>query len=301
MRMRASLIAAVLFALSATAVWAGPVAYGVAYDELYRVDLGTREATYVGRAGNYGGLPLAALSGLTYGPGNTLYAVAGNQKALVRIERTDGSTDFVGRFDLGGQGQGQFNALDLSMTYGCDGSFWLTSAISKDLWRVNAQTATLTLVGNTGRQLTGLSMRNGQLYGVGVEADSGLFRIDTTTAAATRIGSYTATVPWIDPDFGTDGTLWAVLSYNPPFNREWNDLARFDASTGAMTILGPITGPDSLRYFSMKGLAVAPPVCTPEVPSGTEPAQLPTLSNWSLLLLGLLLLVPGMRRLARRH
>jgi hypothetical protein len=302
MRMRACLIAAVLSVAPLSSAMAQTVGYGVAYDELYRIDLSTRQATYVGTAGEYAGTPLASLTGLTYGPGSELFAISGNQKALVRINRSTGTATFVGDLGLAGQGQGQFDALDLSMTYGCDGSFWMTSAIKHDLWRVNAQTASISRIGSTGRQITGLAMRNGTLYGTGVGADQGLFKIDTKTAAATRISTFTETVPWIDPSFGTDGTLWATFSYNPPFNREWSDLARINTTTGAATNLGPITGPERLRFFSMKGLAVAPTVCLPEGPGGgpATPAALPARSSWALLLLGIGLLLAATRRIARR-
>lgn len=302
MRMRACLIAAVLFIAPISLAQAEPMAYGVAYDELYQIDLATRQATYVGRAGNYAGSPLAALTGLAYGPANELYAVAGTQKALVKISTGNGAASFVGSFGLAGQGQGQFDALDLSMTYGCDGAFWLTSAIKRDLWRVNAQTAELTLVGSTGRQISGLAMRNGVLYGTGIGADQGLYKISTETAQATPVGAFAGSVPWIDPGFGSDGVLWASLSYNPPFNREWSDLARIDTSTGALTNLGPITGPESLRYFSMKGLAVARNSCNPQEPDGgpdpVASTALPTNTTWLLFLLGLALVVVGGRRLS---
>jgi hypothetical protein len=302
MRTRACLIAAVLFVAPFSSAWAQSVAYGVAYDELYRIDLNTRVATYVGTAGDYAGTPLAALTGLSYGPGNELYAVAGNRKSLVRIDRATGSASFVGDFGLAGQGQGQFNALDLSMTYGCDGSFWMASAITRELWRVNAQSAAVTLVGSTGRQITGLAMRNGVLYGTATGADQGLYRIDTHTAAATRIGTFSGSIPWIDPSFDAGGSLWATFSYNPPFNREWSDLARINASDGSATNLGPITGPDRLRFLSIKGLAVGPTSCVPEIPDGGQagPSQLPVDSRWALLMLGLLLALAG-RSWMTRH
>ena len=300
--MRACLIAAVLSVAPFSLAVAETTAYGVAYDELYRVDLSSRVATYIGRTGTYAGTPLALLTGLTYGPGNELYAIAGNQKSLVRINANSAATTFIGNFGLAGQGQGQFNALDLSLAYGCDGSFWMTSAITRELWRVNAQSAEITRVGSTARRITGLAMRNGILYGTGIGTDQGLYRIDTATAAATLIGGFAGEIPWIDPGFGADGVLWATLSYNPPFDREWSDLARFDLATGAMTNLGPITGPSTLRYISMKGLAVAPNSCVPEVPGGgaVAAAPLPTGSNWALALLGLLMLVAGVRYLQRR-
>jgi hypothetical protein len=300
MRMLACFTAAVFLIASISLARAEPFAYGVAYDELYRVDLGARQATFIGSAGNYAGTPLAALTGLSYGPGNELYAIAGTQKALVKISTSTGAAEFVGRFGLAGQGSGQFDALDLSMAYGCDGSFWMTSAIKRDLWKVNPQTAVITLVGNTGRQISGLAVRRGILYGTGIGSDQGLYTIDPGTAAATRVGTFGGTIPWIDPSFGTDGTLWATFSYNPPENREWSDLARIDPTTGAATNLGPITGPTRLRFFSMKGLAVAPSSCVPDPDGGgetPEPAGLPLGSPWALILLGLLLLTATARRL----
>ena len=302
MRMRACLIAAVLSIAPFSLAKADTVAYGVAYDELYRIDLGTRVATSIGRTGNYAGLPLALLTGLSYGPGNELYAIAGNQKSLIRIDRSSASTTYVGSFGLAGQGQGQLDSLDLSMTYGCDGSFWMTSAVSRDLWRVSAQTAAITRIGSTARQISGLAMRNGVLYGTGIGADQGLYKIDMQTAAATRISTLADTVPWIDPGFASDGKLWATLSYNPPYDRAWSDLAQFDLASGAMTNLGPITGPESLNGISMKGFAVAPNSCVPETPNGgpSTPAALPIQSNWALTLLGLMMLAASAWRFRRR-
>jgi len=303
MRTLACLIVAAVFAVaSISGARAAPFAYGLAYDELYRVDLGTRDATYVGAAGLYAGRALAAFSGLTYGPNGDLYAVAGTHKALVRINSTTGLGSFVGAFGLAGQGSGQFDALDLSMTYGCDGNFWLTSAIKRDLWKVDASSAVITLVGSTGKQISGLTMRNGRLYGTGIGADQGLYVIDTLTAAATRVGALGLSAPWVEPDFGAEGTLWATLSYNPPENREWSDLARIDVATGVATNLGPITGPERLRYFSMKGLAVATPTCQPAPGGGTPTvASLPLQAPWALLLLLLGVLAIGSRHLRRTH
>lgn len=302
MRMLACLTAAVLSVASISPAMAEPFAYGVAYDELYRLDLGLRKASLIGRAGSYAGNPLAQLTGLSFGPGGELYAISGTQKALVRINTSTGAATFVGRFGLNGQGEGQFDALDLSMTYGCDGSFWMTSAIKKDLWKVNPQNATISLIGNTGKQITGLVARNGKLYGTGIGSDQGLYAINMNNAATTLTGPLGASIPWIAPNFGYDGTLWATFSYNPPLNREWSDLARIDPVTGTATNLGPITGPDGLRGISMKGLAVAPTSCLPpdrgdEGDGSSVPAALPVGSPWIWAILGLLLLGASSRRL----
>ncbi len=300
MRTPACLIAVVLSVASIQAARAQSTGYGVAFDELYRIDLGSRQATLIGPAGVYAGRALAQLTGLTYGPGGDLFVVAATHKALVRIDRATGAGSYVGAFGLAGQGSGQFDALDLSMTWGCNGQFWLTSAVTRDLWTVDPATAVTTRVGNTGRQLSGLAMRGGKLYGTGIGSDQGLYLIDTTTAAATTIGPISGGIPWIDPSFSSGGTLWATFSYNPPQNREWSDLARIDPATGAATNLGPITGPERLRYISMKGLAVGATTCTPAPDGGgASPATLPVRNPWGLLALGLGLLALAARRLRR--
>lgn len=300
MRTPACLIAVVISIAPVSAAWAQSSGYGIAFDELYRVDLGSRQATLIGPAGVYAGRALAQFTGLTYGPGGDLYAVAATHKALIRINAATGAGSFVGAFGLAGQGSGQFDALDLSMTWGCSGQFWMTSAVTRELWTVDPANAVTTRVGNTGRRLSGLAMRNGKLYGTGIGTDQGLYLIDTTTAAATPIGAITGNIPWIDPSFASNGALWATFSYNPPQNREWSDLARIDPSTGVATNLGPITGPDSLRYISMKGLAVGPTTCQPAPGGGTgAPVTLPVRNPWGLLVLGLGLLAVATRRLRR--
>ncbi|MEO8011011.1 MAG: hypothetical protein ABI650_05150 [Dokdonella sp.] len=288
-------VAALLCVASISEARAQTIAYGIAFDEVFRVNLDTRRATLVGATGSYAGRTIGQLSGLTYSPQGELFAASGTLGALVKINPGNGAATFIGSFGLSGQGSGQFETLDLSMTYGCDGQLWMTSAINANLWRVNPQTGATTLVGNTGRLLSGLAIRNARLYATGIGSDQALYTIDTATAQATPIGGLGLSAPWVEPDFGADGTLWATLSYNPPQNREWSDLARIDVNTGMATNLGPITGPESLRFFSMRGLAVAANSCQP-LPGGGTPvvaATLPVQSPWALLLLALGVIVLG--------
>ena len=83
-------VAAVLSVVPVSGARAQTVGYGLAYDELYRVDLGTREATLIGPAGVYAGRALAQFTGLTHGPGGDLYAVAATHKALIRLNASTG-------------------------------------------------------------------------------------------------------------------------------------------------------------------------------------------------------------------
>lgn len=264
---------------------AASVAYGEALDTLYRIDLDAKTATKVGEAGTYRGQSIVNISGLTTTSDGSLYAVAGGFKLLLRLNSQTGQADIVGSLDLPG-GSGQFDALDLGMTADCDGTLWLASGTQQMLWKVDAQTAVLTLVGETGHAISGLVARDGALYGTGSQGDHTFYRLNTTTGAATAVGGFGDQVPdylnSVSMGFDDSGTLWAVLNYVPPvvgdFVPDWADLATIDPSSGTVTVLGPITGPSSLKQLGMKGFttgegqcgrgsttAVAAPVGSPAV------------------------------------
>ena len=72
-------------------------------------------------------------------------------------------------------------------------------------------------------------------------------------------------------------------------------------TTGAVTVLGPITGPERLRQIGMHGFAIGPAPCpSPDGGPGTTPATLPVGHPIALLLLGLFLAGFGLRRLRVR-
>ncbi|HEV7489594.1 MAG TPA: hypothetical protein VGO25_02230 [Rhodanobacteraceae bacterium] len=256
----------VLFASSAKGQ---TTAYAEAFDTLYTVDLPSHTATEIGSAGSYAGQTIVNLSGLSYSFDGTLYAVAGGLNALARIDASNGSATVVGSFGLSGQGDPARNdALDLSMTFGCDGTLWLASAYAGKLWTVDPSSGAATLVGATGHPITGIVARGYQLYGAGGRGDNTFYRIDTATGAATELGSfdYGGWINSVAMSFDDKGTLFAVLNYVPPAPGsttvpDWSDLAKLDPSSGALTIIGPITGPDSLSQVGMKGFAIGPPRC----------------------------------------
>jgi hypothetical protein len=304
MRTLACLVAAGIVALSASGASAETVAYGEAFDTLYRIDLAGHTAAEIGPAGSYGGQRIANLSGLSYSLDDQLYAVAGGMNALTRVSATNGSATILGTFGLAGEGDPQRNdALDLGMTFSCDGTLWLVSAYAGKLWTVNPQNAATTLVGNTGHTITGLVALGNTLFGAGGRGDNTFYRINTDTGAATAIGSFgDAAGEWINSvsmSFDDKGTLWAVLNYVPPAPGsvtvpDWSDLAKINIWTGEVTIVGPITGPESLRQVGMKGFAVGPPLCVAgadtaiTTPVGSPPwlaglaALLVVLAGWTL-------------------
>ena len=309
MRTLACLVAAGMFALSASGAGAATGAYGEAFDTLYRIDLDGHTATEVGQAGSYGGQTIANISGLSYSLDDTLYAVAGGMNALARIDADSGGATIVGSFGLNGQGDPQRNdALDLGMTFGCDGTLWLVSAYADKLWTVNPANGATTLVGATGHTITGIVALGNALFGAGGRGDNSFYRIDPESGAATKIGSF-GDSDWINSvsmSFDDKGTLWAVLNYVPPAPgsttvADWSDLARIDVATGRVTIVGPVTGPESLRQVGMKGFAVGPPRCVAGGAAGVFTAPVGT-PPWLACLAVLLVATAGwsLRRRAMR-
>jgi hypothetical protein len=306
MRSLVCLVAAGMLASSATVAGADEVAYGAAYDTLYSIDIASHTAAEIGAAGSYGGVPIVNLSGLSFSPDNVLFAVAGGLGALTRIDPATGHATPVGSFGLSGQGDPQHNdALDLSMTFDCDGTLMLVSAYANKVWTVNPSTGATTLIGPTGHTITGIVAHGNVVYGAGGRGDNGFYRIDTQTGAATEIGNF-GDSRWINSvsmSYDDAGVLWAAINYVPPAPgtdsvADWSDLARIDESTGKITFVGPITGPESLLQIGMKGFAIGPPRCAlGSLPAAAAPVGTPP---W-LLALAALIVALGAFSLRRRR
>lgn len=298
-----------MLAASALPAQAATTAYGEALDTLYKIDVETRQATELGQAGSFQGTKIVNISGLTTAADGSLYALAGGLKLLIKIDSGNGSANVVGSLSFSEQGDpARGAALDLNMIAGCDNTLWMSSAIANKIWKVDPATGATTSVGTTGHTITGLAARHDQLFGAGGRDDNNFYRIDPATGAATLIGPFgPAVTRWINSvsmSFDTDGTLWAVINYVPPQDgsqpvADWSDLAKIDPATGTVTMLGPITGPESLRQIGMKGFTVGPTQCTRGTPT---PSPVPAGSPSALTLLGLLLALAGVggARRARR-
>jgi hypothetical protein len=304
--------AALLTLLAAGAATAEPFALAPAFDQVYRVDLATRTATLVGDTGSYAGLPVV-LKGMAYAPNGALLASSDNTKSLFRLDFLGSPATLVGSLGLAGQGDpARLDALDLSYAVTCDGTAWLASGVARKLWKVDAASGFTTYIGPTGARVTGLAARGRELFGTGDYDNPSLFRVDTATGAATTIGSFnvaSSKISSVWPSFDSSGQLWAAVSYIPPpppaanaFPPDWSDLARLDPNTGAMTLLGPITGPEDLRSVPLFGLAIAPPAPCPSGGGGvTTPQTVPAGSPAGYALLGgLLALVSGLGLRRRR-
>jgi len=284
--------AALLTLLGASSCCAEPVGVVTALDGFYRADLGARQATELGFAGNYAG-QIIAVEGLAYAPSGDLYGVTDNLKSVFRFNPNTGAASFVG--PLGLTGEGQFSNLDTAFAITADGRAWLASAVVGKLWSVNLSTGAASLVGDLGYKISGLAARGNELFAAGSRGDEGLYRVNVKTGTATLIAGFKRVIPYaptISLGFDAQDRLWAVINYNPPQNGNgslatWSDVAQVDPETGSIVLTGSLTGPSSLQTISVRGLSITPP----HVTGGTAPVAVPS-SN--LPALGTLLLALGL-------
>jgi hypothetical protein len=304
MSLRALPAAAALFVLLTGKVFAEPFAYVTAYDEAYRLDLATRNAVLLGKNGRFGNQPVV-FKGIAFSPEGVLYGASDNTKTLFRLDSPGNSTNAVGSLGLAGEGDpANFDSLDFGFAIGCDGQRWLSSTYARKLWRMAPNSTSPVFVGNLGAQITGIVSRGNDLYGFGSRGDDGFFRIDPATGRTTLIRAYPnlvgkASSMW--PAFDAAGQLWVVVTYMPPPaggpGAKWSDLAKVDLATGEMTLLGNITGPQSLEDIGIQGLAIsAPPAC----PLGDPTVSVPAVSPLANVLLGSLLALGALFGLRRR-
>ena len=262
------LLAGLLACLPAAAM-AEPVGYAVGFDQLYRIDLGTGQATVVGPLG------FIDVEGLAFSPSGVLYGVADAGRVppnndqtdfLLQINTATGAATAVGQLaGLAGLGTGTFGELDYGLAFTCDGNLWLASDTTSQLWEVDPATGGTRLVGNMGAAISGLAGRGNSLYGVSIDGNESLLRIDTGTGQATAIGSLGLPDRMFDAglDFAANGDLWVTIDYLtppagiPPLR---NDVARLNPMTGQILEWRVITGAGTdIDTVQMEGLALAPP------------------------------------------
>jgi hypothetical protein len=301
MPLRALIAAPVLaVAVCGQALAADVVGFGEAFDTLYSVNLTTRMATEIGRATPVqAATRLANIEGLTLSPSGQLFAVSdAGAKTLLTIDKHTGLASVVGTLNLGTTAQ-----LDIGLAFTTDGNLWLTSGTG-NLWQVNPGDASVTLIGNLGIKVTGLTSRGNTLFGAGSQGNNRLYQIDPSTAHAQLLGEYGAAINFVttaSPAFDANGKLWVVLDYVPPPSgpqAQWSDLAT-GSLDGTLSNQGAITAAagrsaDDLAYIGLKGLAIV-------APQGQGVAPTPAASWPMLALLGALLALVAGTRLRRNR
>lgn len=308
MRPRARFLLAVgiltLPLLAGVANAAAPFAYASAFRGLYRVDLATGEATQLGTYGSIGGRTVVDVEGLALMPDGTLFGVSDANKAVVRFAPGSSRVSSVASLDPSLTG---FASLDLGLAASCEGQLFMSADVHRKLWRLNPADGTVQLVADLPAAISGLTYRNGFLYGLaiaspGPEAQA-LYRIDPATGAATRLGTITTSRSIQDAglDFDADGRLWATFDYNPPSSgsqADYSDLARLDPQTGAVLSRTAVSNVE--RFEDFEGLAIAPPVCSPDGNGASPALPVPIGSRLGTALLALALLALGVLG-ARRY
>ena len=122
-----------LMALLPLAADAEPFGYAAGGDnQLYRLDLGSGQATRVGAMG------FVDVEGLALSPHGVLYGVADGGTGLpgssvpdflVRIDPATGAGTAIGSLGLMGQGTGAFFDLDYGLAFTCDGRLQADSTV----------------------------------------------------------------------------------------------------------------------------------------------------------------------------
>ncbi|MBK6726909.1 MAG: hypothetical protein IPG63_06540 [Xanthomonadales bacterium] len=286
--MRRSLLNAVLALSTAMALPAAaePLAYAISFNKLYRIDLASGQTSLIGETG------FNDVEGLAMAADGVLYGLVDSTKTLITIDKASGHGTMVGggtgNTGLSGQGVGQFDALDFGLAFTCDGRLFASSDTVKKLWQIDRASGHATLVGDLGFQITGLGADGGGLYGLGSQGDEGVYRINSTTAASTRLGVLAPNLVFADGglDFDAEGRLWAILDYRPPDDNRPSDIVRVDLNSGAATFV-------STTLPEMEGLAIGPtPVCRGPLPGGNA-ASIPVGGSVASVLLAIVLACSG--------
>jgi len=140
---------------------------------------------------------------------------------------------------------------------------WLVDD-TEDLISVTVPSGTQTTIGDTNRTFFDIGWgADSLLYGVDTD-DDGLYRINTTTAATTFIGTLNARQLFVNAlTFGADGTGWAAGTYRPSGSSTRSCLFSFNPAdpgltttcridfTGVLSSLGDLAWvSNTLIYFS---------------------------------------------------
>lgn len=277
-------VVAALLAMCAHAS-AGPIGYSVRSDvdrKLYRIDMATGVATEVGATG------FSKIEGLAINAAGEIFGVNPSTAQLVKCLAATGQCTAVGT--LTGLPQLQVNA---GLTFASNGSLYL--AMNAVVYRVDPATAATAALGGSGPALSGLAgvapttACPSGLFGMGGNGDRGKFYcINVNTGAATLLGTL-GTSPL---DVGLDGDpvtglVWGISNDEPGQVFAVDPATLSVTNVNTVTLAGKAIGGFESLAISRTGTAgTGDPVIEP---AAAAIPDIPTLSQWSLMLLALLL------------
>ena len=254
---------------------------------LWRVDLATGDAEYVGWTG------YIDLEALAIDSEGVLFGADDDSKTLLRVSQVTGLA-----LPLGGIGN-RFNmgvsldsSMDFGMAFDCQGQAFVLSEIQQTLFRVDLDAGRLTPVaepGSLGVPLTDMAAYGQNVYGIGVgsvSAQSGaapnLYRVDLdagTTELIGPLGSQVGAYNNAGLAFDEDGQLWAITDRRAIEAGDFpSDILKIDTATGqAEKVAETLVGIESL--------AIAPPApCDASERGMVQPRPVPV-AGWPILLL----------------
>ena len=248
---------------------AAPIAYSINSDSatgnadgLYRIDLATGESTRIGTVPPIG-LPRIDIEGLAFAPNGTLYGVDDDTLKLFPINPETASIVASGDVSIFGLPSGGQN--DFGLTFGCDGTSYVSTVIERALYRIELD-GQVHLIGDLGFNISAIAAYGNptRLYGLGNGLDKNrdkdhpsLFEIDPLTGAATEIGSGLGTSVGDYTEgglsFDDDGQLWAITDRAQLLTAFPSQVMKINTSTGLASDVKNTT------EFGFESLAVSVP------------------------------------------
>ena len=272
-------------------------------DSLLRVNLANGDVQIIGSLPAF----MEDVEGLAFDADGNLFAVDNASKSLAIVDPLTGNATPINsrQANLGFR---TTLALDLGLTFDCTGSLLLVAEQTQSLYQVDTNSGQALVIGESGG--LGDAMTAIASFGANVftlAAGSGnLYQIDTQAGTAELLMSLDEyEISDAGMAFDESGYLWAVLDGsgqdslgNAMF--EPSTILRININTGELLEIAQtrsgieslaIGGPGSCDFLALPG---------PAGPGGA-PTAVPSLSQWSLLLLIILLALIGGRRLPLRH
>jgi IPTL-CTERM motif len=254
---------------------------GSVASNLFSIDPATGAGTVIGPIGfAVTGLALHPSSGVMYGVTSNNSPVCA--ACLITVNLTTGTGTLIGPLGL----------IIAEVAFRADGTLFGWSESSDDLATINIATGAATTVSDSGLSTRGDGMVfvGGTLYVMPENDDGGLYSINTASGLPTLVATLTGSASGGGLPVSaatTHPTTGVVFAASQNFGGPPAFLFTVNVATGAITNIGnTVTGIDALEFGPAAG------------PSGG--ASVPTLSQWALVLLALLIGAAALRRMRRR-